>query len=163
MAEAVHEYAQPGGAVRRSDALLSAEAEVAVQPSECPAGYLSASQAALPRAGRGRGRWGSGEDPASVASLTTCAPEGASVTWPRGLTLVRASSEATTGGVARIEAVQHGSTATHPDAGGLAGTREDDDLHRCTRVDVLPAAGMQEVWGSSPLSSTPVQMVNFEH
>jgi hypothetical protein len=26
------------------------------------------------------------------------------------------------------EAVQHGSTATHPDAGGRAGTREDGDL-----------------------------------
>src|SRR5258707_13497682 len=50
-------------------------------------------------------------------------------------------------------AVQHGSTAIHPDAGGLAGTREDGDLHGWTRVDVLPP-GMQEVSGWSPLSST---------
>ena len=49
--------------------------------------------------------------------------------------------------------VQNGSTATHPDAGGRAGTREDGDLHGWTRVDVLPP-GMQEVSGSSPLSST---------
>jgi hypothetical protein len=55
---------------------------------------------------------------------------------------------------ARMTAVQHGSTATHPDAGGLAGTREDGDLHTDTRVDVLPPDGMQEVRGSSPLSST---------
>ena len=55
---------------------------------------------------------------------------------------------------ARMAAVQHGSTATHPDAGGLAGTREDGDLHGGTRVDVLPPDGMQEVSGSSPLSST---------
>src|ERR1700733_2604030 len=50
--------------------------------------------------------------------------------------------------------VQHGSTATHLDAGGLAGTREDGDLHGRTRVDALPPDGMQEVSGSSPLSST---------
>ena len=53
-----------------------------------------------------------------------------------------------------MAAVQHGSTATHPDAGGLAGTREDGDLQGWTRVDVLPPDGMQEVSGSSPLSST---------
>jgi hypothetical protein len=58
---------------------------------------------------------------------------------------------------ARMAAVQHGSTATHLDAGGLAGTREDGDLHGWTRVDVLPPDGMQEVSGSSPLSSTPGQ------
>ena len=46
---------------------------------------------------------------------------------------------------ARMAAVQHGSTATHPDAGGLAGTREDGDLHGGTRVDVLPPA-----WHASP-------------
>ena len=34
------------------------------------------------------------------------------------------------------------------------GTWEDGDLHRWTRVDVLPPDGMQEVSGSSPLSST---------
>jgi hypothetical protein len=54
-------------------------------------------------------------------------------------------------------AVQHGSTATHPDAGGLAGTQEDGDLHGWTPVDVLPPDGMQEVSGSSPLSSTQVR------
>jgi hypothetical protein len=58
---------------------------------------------------------------------------------------------------ARMAAIQHGSTATHPDAGGLAGTREDGDLHGWTRVDVLPPDGMQEVSGSSPLSSTQVR------
>ena len=56
--------------------------------------------------------------------------------------------------LAGMAAVQHGSTATHPDAGGRAGTREDGDLHGWTRVDVLPPDGMQEVSGSSPLSST---------
>jgi len=55
---------------------------------------------------------------------------------------------------AGMAAVQHGSTATHPDVGGLAGTREDGDLHGWTRVDVLPPDGMQEVSGSSPLNST---------
>jgi hypothetical protein len=34
------------------------------------------------------------------------------------------------------------------------GTWEDGDLHGWTRVDVLPPDGMQEVSGSSPLSST---------
>jgi hypothetical protein len=56
--------------------------------------------------------------------------------------------------LARMAAVQHGSTATHMDAGGLAGTREDGDLRGWMRVDVLPPDGMQEVSGSSPLSST---------
>ena len=50
--------------------------------------------------------------------------------------------------------VQQESTATGADAGGRAGTREDGDLHGWTRVDVLPPDGMQEVSGSSPLSST---------
>jgi hypothetical protein len=63
----------------------------------------------------------------------------------------RARDQARSAGTA---GVQHGSTATHPDAGGLAGTREDDDLRGWTRVDVLPPDGMQEVSGSSPLSST---------
>jgi hypothetical protein len=43
------------------------------------------------------------------------------------------------------------------------GTREDNDLHRDTWVDVLPPDGMQEVSGSSPLSSSPAQIENFEH
>jgi hypothetical protein len=42
--------------------------------------------------------------------------------------LVRAASEATSGAPAGTATVQHGSTATHLDAGGLAGTREDGDL-----------------------------------
>ena len=68
----------------------------------------------------------------------------------------QASSSAAEGALwARMGAVQHGSTATHRDAGGLAGNREEDgDLHGWTRVDVLPPDGMQEVSGSSPLSST---------
>ena len=36
--------------------------------------------------------------------------------------------------------------------------REDGDLHGWTRVDLLPP-GMQEVSGSSPLSSTQVRHV----
>ena len=55
---------------------------------------------------------------------------------------------------ARMAAVQQESTATGADADGLAGTREDGDLRVWTRVDVLPPDGMQEVSGSSPLSST---------
>ena len=50
--------------------------------------------------------------------------------------------------------VQHGSTATRTDRGGRAGTGEDGDLHRWTRVDVLPPDGMQEVRSSNLLSST---------
>jgi hypothetical protein len=127
-----------------------------VRPSVCPAGRLLASLATALGWGweRPAGEW---RGPASGPCLTGCTPEGASVAWPRGLTLVRASSGAATGGTARVEAVQHGSTATHPDAGGLAGTREDGDLHGWTRVDVLPPDGMQEVSGSSPLSSTGQQ------
>jgi hypothetical protein len=86
--------------------------------------------------------------------MTGCTPDGALVTWRTGLALVRASSEARLVLLAGMAAVQHGSTATHLDAGGLAGTRKDGDLHGWTRVDVLPPDGMQEVSGSSPLSST---------
>jgi hypothetical protein len=130
------------------------EAEVAAQPSVCPAGCLSASQAAQPGAGRRVRLRGSGDGPASVACLTRCTPEGASVTWCTGLALVRASSGTRLVLLAGMAAVQHGSTATHLDAGGLAGTWEDGDLRGWTRVDVLPPDGMQEVSGSSPLSST---------
>ena len=56
--------------------------------------------------------------------------------------------------LAGMAAVQQESTATHLDAGGPAGTREDGDLRGWTRVDLLPPDGMQEVSGSSPLSST---------
>jgi len=59
----------------------------------------------------------------------------------------------------RLVAQQHGSTATHPDAGGLAGTREDGELHRYTQVDVLPPDGMQEVRSSNLLSSTQIRDV----
>ena len=68
--------------------------------------------------------------------------------------LVRASSGARLVLPAGTAAAQQESTATHPHAGGLAGTQEDGDLHRDTRVDALPPDGMQEVSGSSPLSST---------
>jgi hypothetical protein len=64
--------------------------------------------------------------------------------------------------LAGMAAVQHGSTATHPDACGRAGTRGDGDLHVWTQVDVLPPDGMQEVSGSSPLSSTQVRRI-FSH
>jgi hypothetical protein len=60
---------------------------------------------------------------------------------------------------AGMATVQQKSTATGADAGGLAATREDGDLHRWTRVDVLPPDGMQEVSGSSPLSSTQVRHI----
>ena len=53
-----------------------------------------------------------------------------------------------------MAAVQQQSTATHTDGGGRAGTGEDGDLQGWTWVDVLPPDGMQEVSGSSPLSST---------
>ena len=55
---------------------------------------------------------------------------------------------------AGMSAVQQESTATGADAGGRIGRRGDGDLHGWTRVDVLPPDGMQEVSGSSPLSST---------
>ena len=38
-------------------------------------------------------------------------------------------------------------------------TSWDGDLHRWTAVDVLPLDGMQEVSGSSPLSSTQVKHI----
>ena len=108
----------------------------------------------LPEPGVGERPRESGEGPASGACLTGCTPDGAPVTWCTGLALVRASSEARLVLLAGMAAVQHGSTATHPDAGGRAGTREDGDLHGWTQVDVLPPDGVQEVSGSSPLSST---------
>jgi hypothetical protein len=48
--------------------------------------------------------------------------------------------------------------------GRTCGTREDGDLRGWTRVDVLPPDGMQEVSGSSPLSSTwsEVKFERFE-
>jgi hypothetical protein len=58
-------------------------------------------------------------------------------------------------GLLRIDGgVQHESTATCPDLGGLECTLQDGDLRLCTAVDGLPADGMQEVWGSNPHSST---------
>jgi hypothetical protein len=106
---------------------------------------------------RTRTAFGGRRGPARAASperLFGVIQNDAAVTWRRGLMLLRAISGATTGAPARMAAVQHGSTATHPDTCGLAGTREDGDLHGWTRVDVLPPDGMQEVSGSSPLSST---------
>jgi hypothetical protein len=55
----------------------------------------------------------------------------------------------------RSQLVQHGSTATGADESALLCTGEDADQRLWTRVDVLPADGMQEVWGSNPHSSTP--------
>ena len=81
---------------------------------------------------------GSGEGPASVASLTACAPEGAPVTWCAGLALVRALSGARLGLSAGMAAVQQESTATGADPGGRTGMREDGNLRVWTRVDVLP-------------------------
>ena len=57
----------------------------------------------------------------------------------------------------RLGTVQHESTATCLDSGGLMRTSWDGDLRRWTRVDGLPLYGMQEVWGSNPHSSTPAQ------
>jgi hypothetical protein len=59
----------------------------------------------------------------------------------------------------RLRVVQHRSTATGADLGGLVRTLRDCDLHRCTAVDVLPLNGMQEVRGSNPRSSTQVKHV----
>ena len=53
------------------------------------------------------------------------------------------------------------STGTRPDPGGLECMLQDGDLQRWTRVDGLPADGMQEVWGSNPHSSTG-QKLQFE-
>jgi hypothetical protein len=50
--------------------------------------------------------------------------------------------------------VQQGSTATCLDAGGPGCTLRDGGLRLRTLVDGLPLDGMQEVWGSNPLSST---------
>jgi hypothetical protein len=46
------------------------------------------------------------------------------ILWGAGAALDRRSRRA-----GEVRLVQHGSTATHLDAGGLAGTREDGDLH----------------------------------
>jgi hypothetical protein len=60
----------------------------------------------------------------------------------------------TTGCSGGMAAVQQQSTATHTDRGGRAGTQEDCDLHRWTRLDVLPPDGMQEI--HAPLRGAPV-------
>ena len=139
--------------MRTGNARYSASSGSSCATLGMPARCLSASQAAA--VGR---EWGevAGEWPGPVSGvrLTGCTPEDASVTWCTGLTLVRASSGARLVPPAGMAAVQHGSTATHPDAGGLVGTWEDGDLHRETRVDVLPPDGMQEVRSSNLLSST---------
>jgi hypothetical protein len=70
-------------------------------------------------------------------------------------------STATAPGLLRTAGgVQHGSTATCPDPGGLECTLWDGDLRRWTAVDGLPADGMQEVWGSNPNSSTQARAIN---
>ena len=83
----------------------------------------------LPEPGVGERPRESGEGPTSGACLTGCTPDGAPVTWCSGLALVRALSGAPLGLPAGMAAVQQKSTATGADAGGLAGTPEDGDLH----------------------------------
>jgi hypothetical protein len=134
--------------MRLGNALPSVRGDVDVQRRVRRAGCLSAAWAGS--GGEVAQRRGAG----CSACLIGCTPNGAPVTWRSGLTLVRAPSGATTRAPGGMAPVQHGSTATHRDAGGLAGTREDGDLRGWTRVDVLPPDGMQEVSGSSPLSST---------
>jgi hypothetical protein len=56
-----------------------------------------------------------------------------------------------------LRRVQHESTATGVDSGGLVRTSWAGDLRVWTAVDVLPLDGMQEVWGSNPHSSTQVR------
>ncbi len=85
---------------------------------------------------------------------TTVRRAHAVVAWSEGFPLVRPSSRPRPMHLGEMGAVQHGSTATHLDAGGLAGTREDGDLHGWTRVDVLPPDGMQEI--HAPLRGAPV-------
>jgi hypothetical protein len=53
-----------------------------------------------------------------------------------------------------LRIVQQGSTATGRDGGGLVCIVRHGDLRLRTPVDGLPLDGMQEVSGSSPLSST---------
>ena len=89
-----------------------------------------------------------------LSRIGGCAGQHVPVACDAALTLVRPSSRLGRRSRQRWGTVQQKSTATHPDAGGRAGTREDGDLHGWTRVDVLPPDGMQEVSGSSPLSST---------
>jgi len=92
---------------------------------------------------------------------------GRSRAWPESPVLarycqhVRPSSRSATIGphsVMKRRFVQRESTATGADLTGLERTPWDGDLHRCTAVDVLPADGMQEARGSSPLSSTRSQI-----
>jgi hypothetical protein len=85
------------------------------------------------------------------AHMAGWTPNDAPVTWRTGLDTGQGRIWCPW---ARMAAVQHGSTATHLDAGGLVGTREDGDLQGWTRVDVLPPDGMQEVRSSNLLSST---------
>ena len=116
-------------------------------------GVFVASQAAA-WAGSGGEVAQSGEDPTAGACLTGCTTNDALVAWCGGLALVRAAAGVATGasgadgsGTARKYSNSRG-------RGGTRGTREDGDLQGWTRVDVLPPDGMQEVSGSSPLSST---------
>ena len=62
-----------------------------------------------------------------------------------------------------VGGVQHESTATCLDSGGLVRTLRDGDLHRWTAVDVVPLYGMQEVWGSNPHSSTQFTVYNSKY
>jgi hypothetical protein len=74
--------------IHSDNAHYLAEAEVAVQPSVCPAGVWP-RVGLLPEPGVGERPRESGEGPTSGACLTGCTPDGARVTWCTGLALVR--------------------------------------------------------------------------
>jgi hypothetical protein len=90
--------------------------------------------------------------------------------WPRGARslkcwealgiVVVALGDGSDDEVTKGRGVQHESTATGLDSGGLVRTPGDGDLHGWTAVDVLPLDGMQEVRGSNPRSSTAGQGCN---
>ena len=68
---------------------------------------------------------------------------------------LRHSSRACGSRVARLageghRVVQHGSTATGADSGGLACTLGDGDLRLGTAVDGLPSDGKEKIYGSIP-------------
>ena len=124
-----------------------------MQPSERPAGMCVGESGCLAPGWEGVRLRGSGEGPASVASLTTCPPEGAPVTWCAGLALVGGIIWDTTGAPGGESSGTGGKYRNWCGRGRTCGDAEDGDLHGWTRVDVLPPDGMQEVSGSSPQRS----------
>jgi hypothetical protein len=94
--------------------------------------------------------------PSLTLAAADCTPEGSSAEHVTGL---RRSGRMRAGRDDAGRWVQQESTATGPDGGGQKRTFQDDDLRRWTVMDVLPADGMQEVWGSNPHSS-PLQKHN---